>query len=97
MVAMIARKDMPAHHLGAAVGDILHSPPMRKWHTMAESVTVRRPVDTEDVRYVRHDCLKISQKAIEGFGERLEALIGQVGIDGGSLGTFMSQKLLNHA
>lgn len=88
---------MAAHHLGTAIGDILNGLPMRGGHTPAEPVPVGRPVGPENIRYARHDCLKISQKAIERCGEGLETLIGQVGIDSGGLRTFMSQQFLNHS
>ncbi|MEN6431334.1 MAG: hypothetical protein ABFD06_00335 [Smithella sp.] len=59
MIAVIARKDMSTHQHGAAVDDVLNSPPMRGWHPLAESVPVRRPVSPENIRDVGHDLLKI--------------------------------------
>lgn len=60
MVALVTDKDMTTHHFGAAVGDVLNGPLMRGWHPLSESVPVRRPVGSENVRYDRHDLLKIS-------------------------------------
>lgn len=93
---MAALEDMPAHYFGAAVRDILKSPPMRGWHTLPKPVPIHRPIGPEDVRDERHNRLKIRQQAIEGFREGLKALVGQVGIDGSSLRTFMPQQFLNH-
>lgn len=97
MIAVNADEGMTAHDFRPAVDDICNCLPMTRQDGLIESFPVRSPVGPENIRYDRHDCLKISQKAIESFVEGLEALVGKMGIDGCCLRAFMPQQFLNHS